>query len=193
MSTESPHPGPHDAIARSREQRAASAAAAGDAAELRALLLRLAPKLRRAAWNLAGGMNDAADLVQEALLRISSPAVLRGYRGDGPLDAYLLAVGVRQMISVARRGRAERERTFSTGEPEQHAGGREDVAAGGLSPAVREALEALPERARTIVLLVVVGDLTYAEVAVTLGMEVGTVKSAYSRARATLRGRLVTP
>ena len=55
---------------------------------------------------------------------------------------------------------------------------------------MRRALLVLPERARTVVLLVAVGDLSYAEVATALGMEVGTVKSTYSRARAQLRAEL---
>lgn len=173
-----------------RDLRAARAAAARDHAALRALLERITPRLRAAAWNLGGRGHDPQDLVQEALLRVTSADVLGRYRGEGPLDGYLLAVGVRAMISAARRGRAERERSFSTGEPEQHAGGREEVAAGGLSAPTRRALLGLPERARAVVLLVAVGDLAYAEVARALGMEVGTVKSTYSRARAALRAAL---
>ena len=146
--------------------------------------------MRSAAWNLAGGGQDPQDLVQEALLKITTRGVLERYRGDGPLDAYLLAVGVRAMISASRRTRLARERSFATGEPEQHAGGRADPAPPGLSGGMRRALLGLPERARAVVLLVAVGDLGYAEVARVLGMEVGTVKSTYSRARATLRAAL---
>ena len=55
---------------------------------------------------------------------------------------------------------------------------------------MRAALGGLPERARAVVLLVAVGDLSYAEVAAALDMEVGTVKSTYSRARSALRAQL---
>ena len=41
-----------------------------------------------------------------------------------------------------------------------------------------------------MVLLVAVGDLSYIEVAHALDMEVGTVKSTYSRARSALRKSL---
>ena len=173
-----------------RDLRTARAALARDHAVLRALLGRLTPRLRSAAWNLGGAGQEPQDLVQEALLRITSAPVLERYRGEGPLDGYLLAVGVRTMISATRRGRTERERSFSTDEPEHHAGGREDAAPRGLSPAMRRALLALPERARAVVLLVAVGDLGYADVARALGMEVGTVKSTYSRARTSLRAAL---
>lgn len=175
---------------RARELRTARSAAARDHAVLRALLQRLTPRLRSAAWNLGGAGQDPQDLVQEALLRITSADVLGRYRGEGPLDGYLLAVGVRTMISATRRGRTDRERSFLTEEPELYAGGRDDVAAARLTATTRSALLALPERARAVVLLVAVGDLGYAEVASVLGMEVGTVKSTYSRARSTLRAAL---
>ncbi len=178
------------ASAFAQDLRAARCVADGDRTALRDLLSRLTPRLRGAAWNLAGGGYEPADLVQEALLRITRPAVLAGYRGEGPLDGYLLSVGVRTMISVARLRRAERERSFSTGEPEVYAGGADDPESRQMSPAVRTALLALPERARTVVLLVTVGDMSYAEVATSLGMEVGTVKSTYSRARSVLRDEL---
>jgi RNA polymerase sigma-70 factor (ECF subfamily) len=179
-----------ESFAPDRDLRVARAAAARDQRVLRELLGRLTPKLRGAAWNLGGAGHDPQDLVQEALLRITRPDVLGRYRGEGPLDGYLLAVGVRTMISATRRTRTERERSFLTDEPEYHASGREDPEPGGLSAGMRQALLVLPERARSVVLLVAVGDLGYAEVASVLGMEVGTVKSAYSRARTTLRAAL---
>lgn len=173
-----------------RDLRVARAAAARDHTVLRELLGRLTPRLRSAAWNLGGGGHDPQDLVQEALLRITSRDVLGRYRGEGPLDGYLLAVGVRAMISATRRTRTAGERSFLTDEPEYHAGGRDDPDPAGLSAGMRQALLVLPERARSVVLLVAVGDLGYAEVATALGMEVGTVKSTYSRARSTLRAAL---
>jgi RNA polymerase sigma factor (sigma-70 family) len=179
-----------ESFAPDRDLRVARAAAQRDHVVLRALLGRLTPRLRAAAWNLGGSGQDPQDLVQEALLRITSTDVLGRYRGEGSLDGYLLAVGVRAMISATRRTRTDRERSFLTDEPEYHAAGRDDPDPAGLSPSVRRALLVLPERARSVVLLVAVGDLGYTEVASALGMEVGTVKSTYSRARSQLRAAL---
>jgi RNA polymerase sigma-70 factor (ECF subfamily) len=175
-----------------RDLRVARAAAARDHAVLRDLLGRLTPRLRAAAWNLGGAGHDPQDLVQEALLKITRPEVLGRYRGEGPLDGYLLAVGVRAMISATRRTRTASERSFLTDEPEVHSAGRDDPDPAGLSAGMRLALLGLPERARSVVLLVAVGDMGYAEVATALGMEVGTVKSTYSRARSTLRAALAS-
>ena len=190
MTMDGPQPGDSPRFSPDRDLCVARAAAARDHAVLRDLLGRLTPKLRGAAWNLSGGGHDPQDLVQEALLRITSTDILGRYRGEGPLDGYLLAVGVRAMISATRRGRIERERSFLTDEPEHHAPGRDDPDPAGFSSTMRHALLALPERARSVVLLVAVGDMGYAEVATALGMEVGTVKSTYSRARTSLRAAL---
>lgn len=187
MTTDDLHPEVGERFDPARDLCTARAAAARDHAVLRALLARLTPRLRSAAWNLGAGGQDPQDLVQEALLRITSADVLGRYRAEGPLDGFLLAVGVRTMISATRRGRTDRERSFLTDEPEVHAGAHEDPGSAALSAGMRGALLALPERARAVVLLVAVGDLGYADVASALGMEVGTVKSTYSRARSTLR------
>ena len=72
------------------------------------------------------------------------------------------------------------------------AGGARDRESAFLSAPLRAALGALPERARAVVLLVAIGDLTYGEVAQTLEMEVSTAKSTYSRARAALRTSLTS-
>ena len=53
---------------------------------------------RGAAWNLARDGHEAQDLVQEALLKVMRPDVLGRYRGDGPLDGYLLLVGVGRFL-----------------------------------------------------------------------------------------------
>ncbi len=135
--------------------------------------------------------HDAEDLCQEALLKLTAPAALERYRADGPLDAYLLSVGVRAMLSARRTRRMREWRELEPVEDAgERAGGAEDPHAGSFEPALREAVMRLPERARLVLLLVSLGDYGYDEVAALLGMPLGTVKSTYSRARASLRSAL---
>lgn len=181
--------GPETGTNRADDLRVARALREGDPAAVRGLFERLTPRLRSVAWNLSGGKLEAQDLIQEALIKLVSAPVLDGYRGEGPLDGYLLSVGVKQVISIARTERNRLRRTTSTDDVAKYAGAA-DPAATGLGSELREALGTLPERAQTIVLLIVVGDLSYAEVAASLDMEVNTVKSAYSRARTSLRAHL---
>ncbi|MEA2449502.1 MAG: hypothetical protein QOG63_1434 [Thermoleophilaceae bacterium] len=177
-----------DTAERSADRLRAGRAADGDEPALRALVAALTPRLGGIAWNLARDRHEAEDLSQEALLKVTAPAVLRGYRGEGALEGYLVNVGVRAMISRQRLRRGWRDHVQLVGEPPE-ADYREPEP-GGLSGPLRAALTALPERARLVILLIVIGDLTYGETAAALGLEVGTVKSTYSRARAELRARL---
>jgi RNA polymerase sigma-70 factor (ECF subfamily) len=165
-------------------------AASGDDAALRALLRRVTPRLKSMGWHMSYDSYESEDLCQEALLKITSPAVLRRYRGDGPLEAYLLNVGVRAMLSVRRTRRSAqwREAVVTESVPEPAPGATSPIAS--LDPTLRAAFEQLPDRARLIVLLIAIGDYSYHDVAEVVELPVGTVKSAYSRARASLRAAL---
>jgi RNA polymerase sigma factor (sigma-70 family) len=64
------------------------------------------------------------------------------------------------------------------------------VSASAASRRLAAALARLPEEHRDTLLLVAWGDLSYAEVAMALGVPVGTVRSRMSRARSKLRRTL---
>lgn len=206
MGGAEPDPTAPDGRAARDEVALARRAASGDQAALRTVLELVAGRLRAMGWHLARDHHDAQDLCQEALLRVSAPAVLERYRGEGPLEAYLVRVGVRTMISALRAAPARDWRAVQlSGEPLEP--GAAEAAGGGararntpstvravpMQPALRSAMASLPERARMIVLLISVGGYSYEETAEVVGVEVGTVKSAYSRARATLRAALAEP
>jgi RNA polymerase sigma-70 factor, ECF subfamily len=59
---------------------------------------------------------------------------------------------------------------------------------GPIAAELAEALKALPRREREPLLLFAWADLTYEEIAVALGLPLGTVRSRISRARGRLRG-----
>lgn len=65
--------------------------------------------------------------------------------------------------------------------PEEAAERRETILA------VRRAIEELPEDQRRVIVLRDLNDLSYAEIAETLGIEIGTVKSRLSRGRESLK------
>ena len=59
-----------------------------------------------------------------------------------------------------------------------------------LAPDLRAAMAALPERAREVVVLIVLGELSYEETSQATGLKLGTVRSTYFRARAQLADAL---
>lgn len=147
-----------------------------------ALLIEpLIPALRRYAAGLLRNRATADDLVQDALER----AISRWHQRRSDLDtrAWLFAIlhnlAVNRMRQSARRG------------PHRAI---EDVAPAQLSEAPRQeegmaeadilqAVQALPEEFRSVLLLVSIEGLSYAEVAGVLGVPLGTVMSRLSRAR----------
>lgn len=150
--------------------------------------------LLRVARTLTGGWADAEDLVQETLLR--------AYRGLGSFDgahprAWLLTILRNTNINSHRRQRPallddidtlERHTpAFGVGEtpsPEQAVTDRE------LGEDLHRAVAALDPKFSTVLLLVDVDELSYAEAADVLGIAVGTVTSRLSRARKRLRSDL---
>lgn len=152
--------------------------------EIAALIEPQIPALRRYARALLREREAADDLVQDTLER--ALAGWSGRRRDGDLRAWLFTIERNLYLAGLRRhgrrgphlGPEALEQVAEAGlDPEARLGAR-DVLAG---------LDALPEEQRSVLLLVAVEDLTYAEAAAALGVPVGTVMSRLSRARERLR------
>ena len=150
--------------------------------------------LLRVAQTLTGSWADAEDVVQDTLIRAWRAAD----RFDGAHPrAWLLTILRHTHLNSRRRQRPDlvadanslegHRSAFGAAacaDPEQRHVEREFSA--GLAAAIAE----LDGRYRTVLLLVDVDQLTYAEAAAVLGVPVGTVMSRLSRARDKLRRRL---
>jgi RNA polymerase sigma-70 factor (ECF subfamily) len=171
--------------------------AQGDKEALVPLVERHYRRLYRIALGYLRQREDALDVVQEAFVKVFQAAS----RWDGSADAgpWLSRVTVNLAIDRWRRNK-RRGQTFSPLTEGDHL---EVLAAHGPAPdrgvAAREAsdrmaraLETLPERQRAVVVLRHYQELSLEEIATTLGMSLGTVKSSLHRAlhrmRATLAG-----
>lgn len=135
------------------------------------------PRLLGYARALAGNPHDAWDLTQDVLVRLGG----RWSRVDEPL-AYARTSLVRANIDRVRRRSHER---LVAAVPES--GSVEGMSA--LDPWLEAALDALPVRQRTAVVLRYVDDLDHAGIAAAMGCSVGTARSHVSRALATLRAQ----
>ncbi|MBI2301530.1 MAG: sigma-70 family RNA polymerase sigma factor [Armatimonadetes bacterium] len=194
-------PHPRRAAARLGRERPAAAPPAPDASAsgFEALCAGCRPQLEAAARGLTGNPHDAADLVQEALVR--------AYRGFNTFQAgtnfqgWVLHILRNVHINEYRKRRgtevmswddlAERNRAHGAdavcdprGEPEQVVLGNvpdDEVGAAlaGLSPDFRKVME-----------LADVHDLSYPEIARHLNVPIGTVRSRLSRAREQMRHKL---
>ncbi len=142
------------------------------------------PRLRRYARALTGNAVRADDLVQDCLERALSRR--DQWRPDSDLRAWLFTIMHNLHINAVRRERNGPQFTELLDEDNYVAAYAVD---GQLQLRDLEtALLRLAEEQRTVLLLVAIEELSYAQVSVVLDIPVGTVMSRLHRARERLRG-----
>lgn len=165
-------------------------------AEFEALL---EPELDRAyamALRLSRNQADAQDLVQEAAL-----LAFRGFgtfRRGTNFRAWFLRILMNSFLSTKRRRRPEDDAAPLSEElpnayiqRQAHDGELSLAVIGGLEAGqVQQAVDLLPEEFRTVSALYFIQDLSYQEIAETLAIPIGTVRSRLHRARALLQRQL---
>jgi RNA polymerase sigma-70 factor (ECF subfamily) len=154
-------------------------------------------------YNLAGRLlgdpEEARDLSQEVFLQVYRS--LGGFRGTSSLRTWIYRIVVNQCRNRRRfwrRRRRERSLPIEELKPADELtlsadgdeGPLQALEAADRSRRVQEALLCLSFEHRAILLLREVEELSCAEIAATLGLAEGTVKSRLSRAREALRVRL---
>ncbi|TYB49247.1 SigE family RNA polymerase sigma factor [Actinomadura chibensis] len=140
-----------------------------------------AQALLRYGYVLTGNPDDAADLLQEALIRLSA-AWSRVVNKHDP-EGYVRTIMARQHISMWRRRRRER---LVGSVPEERYDDR-GLERAEHDPRLWEALTTLPRRQRAVLVLRYYEDLPDEEIARTLGISRGTVRSQAARALGKLR------
>jgi RNA polymerase sigma-70 factor (ECF subfamily) len=172
----------------------AAAARSGDRPSLADLLSRDYDRLHAICWKLLRDDEDALDATQEAALSIARH--IRGFDGRSRYTTWSHRIAVNAALDLLRRRQrrgtllsidpatVDAQRLARVGDEQRVAG----VVADRLT--VRRALDELPVEQRTALLLRHMLDLDYAEIAETLGVPVGTVRSRIARGRAALAERL---
>ncbi len=159
----------------------------GDIMAFRDLYERYKRSLFSLAYRFHGNTADAEDSVQEAFIRIYRG--LHAFRHESRLETWLYRIVTNTCISRTRSRRGSEER-LDTGDENTHP----TEAASGSDVMLREILEreigTLPPQQRAVFLLYAVHEQTHPDIAETLGITVGTSKSAYHRAREALKQRL---
>jgi RNA polymerase sigma-70 factor, ECF subfamily len=140
------------------------------------------------AYRLSGNNDDAQDLVQEALIRVKRG--LERYE-PGSLEGWLARIVTNVFLDEVRRKR-RRPTSALPDDPERAlpTSPGADQMSQGLSEDIQAALATLPEEYRVPVVLCDVADQSYEQIALTLGVPVGTVRSRIHRGRRQLRALL---
>ena len=156
--------------------------------DLRGNLAALLPRLRRFGLALTGTVSEADDLVQGACERALTHS--GQLRDQARLDAWVYGIMRNLWIDETRSRKLRRHDDMDAAAAVMGEDG-ERVAHGNLTlAAVRKVLNTLPAEQRSVLVLICVDGLRYAEAAAVLGIPIGTVMSRLARGREELRARL---
>jgi RNA polymerase sigma factor (sigma-70 family) len=148
-------------------------------------LVDLIPRLRRYARALVSDRASADDLVQDTLERAWSKLHL--YRRGTDLRAWLFTVMHNVHVNKVRATRATDSLDDEMPELAQRAAQGDGLVVRDLD----RSIALLPADQRSVLLLVTLEEMSYEEVARTLGIPMGTVMSRLSRAREKLRAMML--
>jgi RNA polymerase sigma-70 factor (ECF subfamily) len=148
-------------------------------------------RVYRLAYRLTGNPHDAEDLTQEVFVRVFRS--LSSYT-PGTFEGWLHRITTNLFLDSARRkqrihfeGLADEMAHRLPGSEPTPAQAFDDTH---LDDDVQAALKALPPEYRAAVVLCDIEGFSYEEIAVTLGVKLGTVRSRIHRGRAQLRSAL---
>ena len=148
-------------------------------------LVELIPRLRRYARALVGDRATADDLVQDTLER--AWAKLHFYRRGTDLRAWLFTVMHNVHVNRVRASRVTDTLDDEMPELAQRPAQGDALLVRDLDRAITR----LPDEQRAVLLLVTLEEMSYEQVARTLGIPIGTVMSRLSRAREKLRAMML--
>ncbi len=135
----------------------------------------------RLAYRLTGNVEDAMDLTQEVFLR--AYRALPGFRGDSDIRTWLYRIAINTGSSWRRRMKvtAPLDQAFEVPAPEENAD---------LKIAVRDAVDSLPHKQKTVFVMHHYQGLKHEEIAGITDRSVGSVKANYFQAVAKLKRKL---
>ncbi|GAA2029590.1 RNA polymerase sigma factor SigE [Nocardiopsis rhodophaea] len=148
-------------------------------------------RVYRLAFRLTGNQHDAEDITQEVFIRVFRS--LANYT-PGTFEGWLHRITTNLFLDMARRrarirfeGLAENAHERLQGREPSPAQSYDDKH---FDADIQSALDALPAEFRAPVVLCDIEGLSYEEIAATLGVKLGTVRSRIHRGRAQLRKAL---
>lgn len=164
-----------------RDRQLLRAHLAGDPDAFGALAHRHSARLFAVAMRTLGDREEAADAVQDALIRAFRKADT--FRGEARVSTWLHRIVINACLDRARRQAVRRTVPLPEHEP---ADTRDALVDRERTLDVQAALAGLPSEQRVAIVLVDLQGMPVAEAAAVLGVPAGTIKSRCSRGRARL-------
>jgi RNA polymerase sigma-70 factor, ECF subfamily len=160
----------------------------GERAALEALIERYHPMVHALVWRMAcaRGESHVADLVQDSLVRVLQGLARFDVAGRARLSTWILTITTRVVLNDRRRVDSRALKL----EPVSYVDPATAVADVEIGIAIAKAVVDLPASQRIAFVLREYHELDYGEIASMLDVDLGTVKSRLSRARAAVRAAL---
>lgn len=156
------------------------------------IVIEHSARVYRLAYRLTGNQHDAEDLTQEVFVRVFRS--LHNYQ-PGSFEGWLHRITTNVFLDQVRR--KKRIRMDQMGEESQNYAETSEFVSpergfehNNLDYDIQEALRKLAPEYRVAVVLCDIEGLSYEEIAATLGIKLGTVRSRIHRARAQLKKSL---
>ena len=176
-------------------------AQANDRAAFNEIVHRYKAKIYNYVFGMVHNALDAEDVTQETFVR--AYVNIRSFQSRASLNTWLFRIATNLCIDYSRRTRKVQGLVVSFAQEDDEEGDERllEIADEASEPQrvlinkelgarLFEALQSLPEKLRTVVLLYDVEGLTYDEIQVIVGCPLGTVKSRLFNARSALRTKL---
>ena len=172
-------------------------AAAGNDDAFSVLVDRYSRLIYNVALRSVSSPEDAADISQETFLKAWRS--IGSFRGECALSTWLCRIAINCCRDHARSAKRHRVLSLTVHDDEEEskvldipdtdvtAMPEEELTRQTEIAAVRQAIDALPEDQKMIITMRDITGLSYAEIAETLGLEMGTVKSRINRARGAVK------
>lgn len=176
------------------ENRLIERAASGDASAFNLLMEKHERRMYAIALRMCKNREDAQDCLQEAMLRVYRS--IGAFKGQSAFSTWAYRITMNTCLDELRRKKKSRDTSMDAlldqgwSPPDVSAAPEKQAIRSELRRNLNSAINALPEDMRAAIILRDIHGCAYEEIAQTLDVNVGTVKSRISRARERLREKI---
>lgn len=160
----------------------------GDVSGLQVLFELHRTKVYNLSWRMLGTPQDAEDALQEIYLKVFDR--VKNYRGDSAFSTWLYRMTTNHCLDILRRRKILTFLGFENAPEAVEKKDSEKALNLGFSPVIVKALERLPGKQKACLLMREMEDMSYEDIAQSLRLSLGSVKSNIHRAKAFLKEAL---
>lgn len=176
------------------ENKLIERATSGDPAAFNRLMEMHEKRMYAVALRMFGNREDAQDSLQEAMLRVYRS--IGGFKGQSSFGTWVYRITMNTCLDEIRRKKNKQSASLDNmldqgwAPTDEGASPEKRVMQQEMLKSIAQSIQELPEDMRSAIIMRDVHGYSYEEIADTLNVNVGTIKSRISRGREKLREKL---